>query len=234
MRCGRNKICCHGKEEAPHIQGGLWWMVCLLLCLCAAGDGPLYSSQLKDIADGEAPKDMAALNGTFVVKTVDGRKVLEIPGDPVDGYGLLFGPDDQSSLVVQSRIYATSTGKRMPEFGVGLGDSGGYKLWLMPAAQQLQLIKGDDVIARLPYASWKSGTWTTLKLQVRLSDDGKTVLQGKAWPADQKDPAQWMIQFVDSGEAPKGRASIWANTYSSTPIRFDDLLVSKPSAAATP
>jgi hypothetical protein len=216
------------------MHAGLWGMLCILLYLCAAGDAPLYSSQFQSVAEGEAPKDVAALNGTFVVKTFDGRKVLEIPGDPVDGYGLLFGPDGQSSLVVQSRIYATSTGKRMPEFGVGLGDSGGYKLWFMPATQQLQLIKGDDVVARVPCAPWKSGTWTILKLQTRPSAGGKTLLQGKAWPADQAEPGQWMIQFVDSGEAPKGRASIWANTYSSTPIRFDNLLVSKPLTSPQP
>jgi hypothetical protein len=211
------------------MHAGLGAMLCLLLCLCAAGEAPLYSSQFQNVADGEAPKDMAAINGAFVVKTFDGRKVLEIRGDPVDGYGLLFGPDGQSSAAVQCRVYGTSTGKRMPEFGVGLGDSGGFKLWLMPAAGQLQLIKGEDVVARLPYASWKSGTWIILKLQARPTDGGKTVIQGKAWPADQSEPAQWMIHFVDSGEAPKGRASIWANTYSSTPIRFDDLRVSKPS-----
>lgn len=185
----------------------------------------LYSNDFEKAADGDPPKDMSVLNGTFAVKAVDGNKVLELAGDPVDSFGVLFGPEGESHLCVQARLYGTATGKRSPEFGVGLGDSNGYKLWLMPATNQLQILKGEDVAATAPF-TWKSGTWTVLKLEARAVD-GKTIVEGKAWAHGSEEPKDWAVTFEDKDEAPKGRASAWGSPYSSTPIRFDDLIVSK-------
>ena len=190
-----------------------------------ATETPLYSNDFEKAAEGEPPKEIVILNGAFEIKAVEGNKVLELPGDPVDSYGVLFGPEGQAYLKVQARIYATSTAKRMPEFGVGLGDSNGYKLWLMPATGQLQILKGEEVVAKAEYPSWKTGAWTVLKLQAR-SDGGKTVVEGKAWPHGQSEPAGWSIRHEDGAEPPKGRASAWGVPFSSTPIRFDDLVVS--------
>jgi hypothetical protein len=186
---------------------------------------PLYTNDFEKASEGDPPKDVAILNGTFAVKTVDGNKLLELPGDPVDSFGVLFGPDGESHLCVQARLYGTATGKRMPEFGVGLGDSNGYKLWLMPATGQLQILKGEDVVATVPHA-WKSGSWTVMKLEAKAAD-GKTLVQGKAWAQGADEPKDWTIKFEDKDEAPKGRASVWGSPYSSTPIRFDDLVVTK-------
>lgn len=191
----------------------------------APGAQPLYTNDFEKVPEGDPPKDMAVLNGTFAVKAVDGNKVLELPGDPVDSFGVLFGPEGESHLCVQARLYGTATGKRSPEFGVGLGDSNGYKLWLMPAVNQLQILKGEDVVATVPY-TWKSGVWTVMKLEAKAAG-GKTIVDGKAWAHGSEEPKDWTVKFEDKDEAPKGRASVWGSPYSSTPIRFDDLIVSK-------
>lgn len=186
---------------------------------------PLYSNDFEKAPEGDPPKDMAVLNGSFTVKAVDGNKLLELPGDPVDSFGVLFGPEGESHLCVQARIFGTATGKRSPEFGVGLGDSNGYKLWLMPATHQLQILKGEDVVATVPFA-WKSGTWTVMRLESKAAA-GKTLVVGKAWAHGSAEPKDWTVKFEDKDDAPKGRASAWGSPYSSTPIRFDDLMVSK-------
>lgn len=189
---------------------------------------PLYANDFEKLPDGNPPEDMVPLSGNFTVKTVDGNKLLELPGDPVEGYGILFGPDNESLLSVSARIYGTATGKRTPEFGVGLADSNGYKLWLMPATNQLQLIKGEDVKATAPFP-WKSGSWTSLRLQVRKIAEGKYSVEGKAWEYGKEEPKSWIVSFTETEELPKGRPSVWGSPYSSTPIRFDDLLVTRPT-----
>jgi hypothetical protein len=221
-----------GRGKTPHIHAGLRILVALVVLgwvgvrLVVAGEGALFVSHFENAPEGEALKDVVPINGTFVVKSFEGKKVLEIPGDPVDGYGMLFGPDGLTEATVSARVYATSTGKRMPEFGVGLGDTAGYRLWVMPMTGELQIVKGDDVVAKVSYAGWKSGEWMNLKFGVEVRG-GKILLEGKAWGVKDAEPSSWMVHVQENGEAVKGRASIWGSTYSSTPIRFDGLVVGK-------
>jgi hypothetical protein len=186
---------------------------------------PLYSNDFKKAPDGDPPEEIDVLNGTFAIKTIDGNKTIEVPSDPVDAYGALFGPDNETDLRVEATIVATATGKRTPEFGIGLGGANGYRLWLMPATSQLQIIKGEEVVASVPF-TWKSGVTTTLQLQARKAGD-QTIVEGKAWLKGETEPKDWTVKFTDKAEAPKGRPSIWGSPYSSTPIRFTDLIASR-------
>jgi hypothetical protein len=186
---------------------------------------PLYSNDFESAKEGEAPADLTILNGAFMVKPEapdKANKVLELPGDPVDGFAFLFGPADETPHSVSARIRGSAHGKRFPEFGIGLGDTSGWKLWLMPAIGQLQLLKGEEVRARVPYA-WQSGSWTTLHLEVRDAGSGKSQIKGKAWPSNAPEPHAWTITAEDSAPPPTGRASAWGTPYASTPIQFDDL-----------
>jgi len=82
------------------------------------------------------------------------------------------------------------------------------------------------VVATAPY-TWDSGTWTKLRLQVRKTKEGELKVQGKVWKQDGKEPEAWIIDHTIMGELPAGRASIWGNPYSGTPIRYDDLSVER-------
>jgi hypothetical protein len=163
---------------------------------------------------------MLALSGAFAVREESGNKFLEVPGEPIDGFGLLFGPDGVVGEV-SARIFATSHGRRFPEFGIGSGDAVGHKLWVLPGQNLLELRRGDDTRAQIKFDA-KSGTWIYLHLRV-TSENGKWKVEGKAWTSGEKEPAAWMISFQDSEPPAKGRASVWGSPYSGTPIRFDDL-----------
>ena len=128
------------------------------------------------------------------------------------------------------RAWSKTSGRRFPEFGIGVGDIGGYKLMFLPAQKKLELRKNDQVVAAGAYESaWESGTWTTLRLRVAKAGNGWKV-EGKAWPSDGMEPAKPTVS-LDVTEAPQpGRASIWAAPFSGQPIRFDDLT----AAPATP
>ena len=209
--------------------------LCVFLCvLCAfaahlpaaAPEDLLYANDFEKVPEGDPPGDVVVLNGTFAVKSADNNKFLEVGGEPVDAFGVFFGPEGKAYLSVSAKIYATAVGKRTPEFGVGLADTNGYKLWVMPAKGELQILKGEEVKAALPLA-WKSGSWTSLKLQARKTAEGKTVVEGKAWEQGQEEPKDFAVKFEEAEEVPKGRASAWASPYSGTPIRFDNFLVMK-------
>src|SRR5258706_4519412 len=217
-----------------------WWgrhccmslLVFLTFCLPhAVGDdkaAPHYAQDFeKDDPSGDPPADLMNLDGTFSVKQVDGNGVLELEPDPLDSHGMLFGPAEFNAYVVSARIQGFATGKRMPEFGVGACGPNRYKLWLMPATGELQLIRGDEVKTSQPY-KWESGAWTRFKLQVSKQADGKFKIEGKAWPDGKEEPKDWMLT-MDDAEAPRpGRAGIYATPYSDKVTRFDDLRIDPP------
>jgi hypothetical protein len=183
-----------------------------------------YTNDFEKAEVGKVPDDLLIAAGAFAVRKEGQNQFLELAGEPLESFGFLAGPEGATTAA--ARIRAASAGRRFPELGIGLGGPAGYKLWLMPAVKELQLIRGDDVVARIPY-TWTSESWTVFRLQVRKIADGKWRLEGKAWQESQKEPADWMISFDDSAPPPAGRASMWGTPYSGKPIAFDDLVAQK-------
>ena len=190
-----------------------------------------YRNDFSADALGMAPKDVQAIGGTFKVVEVDQDKAVELPGEPLDIFGLLYGPAEHAQLDARARVWAESSGRRFPEFGVGLGDVGGFRLMWLPGQKLLELRRGDEVVAARAFPQWKSGTWVWLRLRVVQSPQGRWFVDGKAWPASGEEPVVWHLTR-ELKEAPSpGRASVWGVPFSGKPIRFDDLTAT-PLAAA--
>lgn len=184
--------------------------------------GP-YATDFTKFATGKPTGDeLFVLNGAFAVAEADGNKFLELPGNPVDTFGVLFGPEGQAAVEASARVRGTSDGKMFPEFGVGANDSGGWKLWVLPGQNALVLRLKEEERARVPFA-WTSGAWMRLKLRVAPATDGKWRIEGKAWADGGKEPAGWTIATTEQAAPPAGRASVWGQPYAGTPIHFDDL-----------
>ncbi len=184
----------------------------------------IYAQDFEKAEPDKVPDGMLVLDGGFAVKQTAGGKVLELPGDPLDTFGVLFGPTEKDGLCVQARILGTGKGRRFPVLAAGLSGVGGYKLQISPAKKALELYRGEEVKASMPF-DWKSGAWVSLKLQVRKVKDGEWKAEGKVWAQGADEPAAWLISFTDTTEPAAGRPSIWGLPYSGTPIQFDDLLV---------
>lgn len=181
-----------------------------------------YMNDFEKIEAGKAPEDAMILNGAFAVKKEQGNQYLELAATPLESFGILVGPDGQALRTMTARIRGEATGRRTPEFGIGVGGVGGYLLWVMPAVDELQIKSGDDVVARIPFA-WKSGAWTMLRLNI-APDGVKFIVQGKAWPAGQAEPEKWMIA-TPAEKLPVGRATLWGTPYSEKPVGFDDVVI---------
>jgi hypothetical protein len=183
----------------------------------------LYRNDFEKAQVGELPEDFLVLEGAFSVKEADGNRFLELPGAPLETFGLLFGPTETGDSAVTARFFGTAKGRRAPTFAVGLGGVAGWKLQVSPGRKELELFKNDERQASIPY-DWESGKWTLLLLQVRKEADGWK-WEGKAWTEGENEPKEWLISFQDKEEPPPGRASVWGSPFSNTPIRFDDFLM---------
>jgi hypothetical protein len=169
---------------------------------------------------------MLVLDGGFAVKEEGGNKFLELPGAPLETFGVLFGPTEASGLAVSARIQGAGKGRRFPTFAVGLNGVGGFKLQVAPAKKLVELVKGEEVVGSAPFA-WESGSWTMLRLQCRKVKDGEFKLEGKAWKQGDAEPKDWQISHAEPAESPAGRPSVWGMPFAGTPIKFDDLQVGR-------
>jgi hypothetical protein len=184
---------------------------------------PAYHNDFEKAEVGGVPEEFLVLDGNFEVKEEGGNKFLELPGAPLDAFGVLFGPAAREDVTVTAKILGTGKGRRFPTFDVGLNGVGGYRLRVSPGKKQLEIIRNDTVKAAVPL-EWESGKWTFLKLAV-LKEEGKWAIAGKYWQEGAEEPAAPVITFADSEAPPAGRASIHASPYSGLPIRFDELRV---------
>jgi hypothetical protein len=184
----------------------------------------LYQNDFEKADLDQVPAGFLVLDGGYAVKQSDGNKYLELPGAPLDTFGVLFGSTTNQGVCVGARIYGTNKGRRSPVFGVGLNGVAGYKLKVSPAKNELEIYKGDESVANVPF-DWKSGTWTIFRLRIRQPADNDWKIEGKAWTQDTPEPKDWQISLDEKTAPHDGRASIWGSPISGTPIRFDDLII---------
>jgi hypothetical protein len=100
-----------------------------------AGAAP-FSENFENAEVGKLPSGFTAYAGAFKVNEEMGRKFLELPGAPLDTFGVLFGPALQSADTAANRIsasgkfYATSVKRKAPAFGIRP-----WRRWRIPLAR---------------------------------------------------------------------------------------------------
>ncbi|MEI6871503.1 MAG: hypothetical protein WCL08_04415 [Verrucomicrobiota bacterium] len=186
-----------------------------------AADTVLFEQNFEALPAGPLPKGFLALAGEFSV-IVDGElHYLELPGAPLDTFGVLFGPSSAEPCTLEGRFWGTKSGRKFPTFGLSLRGAGGYRLQVSPGKGQLEIYKGDEPLVGVPFA-WQTGTWTSLKLAMRRQGSG-WILEGSASGEGGALPAEPQIRFEVATDIAAGRAALWASPYAGTPVRFDDL-----------
>lgn len=199
---------------------------------------PIYHTDFKDIEVGEQPDDMLVFDGDFEVKELDGKKVFELPGSPLETFGFLFGPnivfndagtkfvlneEELNGFTVSATAQSAKKGRRFPTYSVGVCGVAGFKLRVAPAKRSIELVKGEETVASTNY-QWPTGEWTHLKLQISAAG-GKWNVSGKVWKDGENEPATWQLKHNDTEKPNPGKCSAWAAPYSGQPIRFDELKI---------
>ena len=204
------------------------FIIAAIVAVTGSADTPndkmLFKSDFESANVGSLPEELMVLAGEFSVSDVGGNKALELPGNPLEDFGALFGPAESDGIAVRARVFSESSKRLAPRFGVGLDGVAGYRLLVAPGQNRLQLLKDQEAVASAPL-EWKSGTWTWLHLQIREVSAGKWFIEGRAWADGSPEPNEWSISFEVSETPPVGKASLWGAPYSGKPILFDDLSV---------
>ena len=198
-----------------------------LACLCslAQAEPKSIAFDFGSWAEGIPPKDVFVVDGAVTVATRQGRKVLEVGVDPMADALALLGPSTTHRASVSARMFATKAGRTYPRFGIGVHGQSGYRLLIVPAKKELQLLRREQVVKAIPF-TWTSDTWFVMKLTAdRPAADGPWTLSGKAWPADAPEPAGPLLSHEDATYRGQGRCFITATPYASTPIDFEDLKI---------
>ena len=210
----------------PNLRSHLLPALLLISAIAASAAEPklLFSERFDQAAIGKLPEGMLVLSGAFAVQAEAEKRFLELPGSPLDSFGLLFGPNEKAGMNAHGKFFGTKQGRKFPTFGLSIQGVGGYRLQISPAKNAIELFKGDESLAAVPF-QWTTGAWTSLRIQSRPASDGKWRVEGKAWPAAQPEPATWTISLEAETEPPAGRPGLWGSPFSGTPIRFDDLVI---------
>jgi hypothetical protein len=213
----------HGSSTLRH-----WIQANLLKDQAAQGTNAapavLYANDFEKAELGQLPDGFMVLGGEFAVQRDGTNQVLELPGAPLDSFGMQFGPALRADVAVTARVFSTNKGRRVPTFGVGLGGVSGWKAQVAPGKKTLELIRDLDVKASVPFA-WKSGTWTQLRLELRQVKEGDWQVTAKAWEQGTPEPENAMVSFAETEAPTPGRPSIIGSPFAGTPIWYDDLQV---------
>jgi hypothetical protein len=184
----------------------------------------LYRTDFEGAEVGAVPADLFVVDGQFAVKAIDGNKVLELAGQPLRDFAVLFGPRACEGVEASASVRGEASGRRMPSFGVGLGGVRGYKVMVTPAKRQVELVYGRETVAAGPY-KWASGDWTRVRLRITAPAAGQWLIQAKAWPRATPEPDGWNVAYTANTQPSTGRAAAWGTPYSGKPIQYDDLEV---------
>ena len=173
------------------------------------------------------------LSGDFAVQTIEGNRVFQHPGVPLDTCGVLFGASQGANVAVSAKVFSKGKRRIAPLFGVGLHGVRGYRLQVAATKDMLELYRGEALLGSVAY-EWQSESWTHLKLQSRQVSEGQWKVEGKVWIEGAEEPKEWTISADDAKAPVAGRSSIWAAPYAENPIMFDNLELRAVPAAGAP
>jgi outer membrane protein assembly factor BamB len=200
-----------------------------------------YANDFEKIPDGAVPGGWVNTAGKFVVKSVNGNKVLAKVNNKFSplfsrGNAYITLPTAKD-YTIQCDVQGTKVGDDLPEMGVGANR---YTLMLAGKEEnRLLRLLSWEALPRIDgwiAYPWKPGVWYTLKLTTDIHD-GKGVIRGKVWPRDAKEPAAWTVEVTDSHPIAQGSATLYGyvtgnfNDKPGTEIYYDNLRITSNKAA---
>jgi hypothetical protein len=172
---------------------------------------------------GPVPKELLfVVEGVFEVADKEGAKVVKIAAEPITDANAQVGDSAKGDASISAKVFATRRARSYPRFGVSVHGMSGYRLMVNPPLKQVELVKGDQVVVKAPFA-WESDSWVNLKLTAKRSgSDGPWTILGSVWPAAGEEPKEPQLKHQDeSGMKGTGKCGLWGTPYSELPIFFD-------------
>jgi hypothetical protein len=186
--------------------------------------GPAWGDDFESYDVNAVPPHWINTAGKYAIREIEGNKVLvKNPEPPIFKRGRAFiGPSDLANYTIQADVFSTEKRRQMGDAGV-IGQR--YSLVLYGNHQRLAIEPWQpetERTAKAPF-SWKSNTWYRVKLQVENMPGGRVRARGKAWPANEAEPAAWNVERIDPIGNRQGSPGVYADA--SVEIFFDNLKV---------
>ncbi len=183
-----------------------------------------WDEDFQSLAVGRPPRHWIAATGKFVVREVDGNKVLVKLSDKpfLRRARVYMGPSNWSNYTIEVDVRATEKRRQIGDAGVVAQR---YSLVLFGNRQRLELQSWQPETARTVSAAfpWNGDAWYRLKLRVENLPDGKVQVRGKAWPVGKAEPEPWLVERVDPIPNLQGSPGLYANA--PVEVFFDNLKV---------
>lgn len=199
---------------------GFGWFAAGGLAAAEAGD---FALNVSELAEGPVPREaLFVVEGVFEVVIKERVKVVKISPEPITDANAQLGDSAKGPAEISAKVFASKKARSYPRFGVSVHGMSGYRLIVNPPLKQLELVRGDEVLAKAAFV-WESDSWVHLNLRAeRASEDGPWTLSGSAWADGGEQPTEPMVRLVDdSGMKGTGKCGLWGTPYSEHPIFFD-------------
>ncbi len=195
------------------------------------------SEDFEKMAERAPPAGWSGVMGKTKIVTRDGSKVFQKLAEkakpsPVWKMRAYIGTPSPAGYTVQADVLGTLARKRFrPDMGV-INDR--YELILLGQAKELELSRWRDepehaLRKKVPF-EMKPEVWYRIKLRVAPQSD-KALVQGKLWPREEAEPADWTISFEDACPNLEGSPGLFVYSNGTTDksdgpdVFFDNLKV---------
>lgn len=173
---------------------------------------PAMNENFDSVPVDAVPRYWISTGRKYSVREVEGNKVLvKNPNPPIfKRTRSFFSPADWSNYSIEGDFRAVEKRRQMGDAGVVAQR---YEVVLVGNSQRIELRSWqieEKRTVKKPFA-WKADTWYRVKLQVENLPDGKVRARGKAWPASEPEPAEWMVERIDPIGNRHGSAGIFAD-----------------------
>jgi outer membrane protein assembly factor BamB len=171
-----------------------------------------YQQDFNKLPDGAVPGGWVNTQGKFLVKTLEGEKVLGKVNDkasPLVARGNAYiGEPTLTDYTIESDVRGEKAGGDLPDVGVVANR---YTLFFAGNIQKLRIVSWDALprIDRTVPFKFDPGVWYRLKLTVVQKGDS-AVVKGKAWKRGEQEPADWTIEVTDSHPNREGAPALYA------------------------
>jgi outer membrane protein assembly factor BamB len=180
-----------------------------------------YAVDFEDMPAGSVPPGWIGVSKKSDIFEMDSGKVLrkiaskDFPSPPFMRLRSYVGPSIEGGYTLQCDVMGQAKNKRFKP-DIGLINSR-YRMIAMGMGSVLRV----ESWAPLPRVrhdekfNYDPDKWYTMTFQVKLDGD-KAHLRGKIWPRDEAEPADWLIDVVDSCPNAEGSPGIYAYSTNTT------------------
>lgn len=179
----------------------------------------------------EIPATWTGASPRLSVRETGGSPALVCAATGANEFGTrcFIGPSNLRNYTLQADVRATAVDGKLPSPGL-IGQ--GYQLVLNGETAKLELRRWTPQPEQNPTAdfSWQADTWYVLKLSTQATPNGQVTVQGKAWPRDGEEPAEWMVKMTDPAPNLNGSPGLDCPA-SAAEVAFDNVRVTSNSPA---